>query len=170
MGWTKSKNSPREAKRKVRHFRFVKIICLRFLWARLSIGFGAKWLLFMTISWRLLLLNVLGNVTDSFLLCNAAGPPGMSTLCWKLYYTFHSLVLATLKNSFNRISHSILFYSILYFFFPPIKLNDFSDSRANKRHFWKFWRDFVDSKPKLISWEYEILLGILELNLIVTFS
>ena len=29
----------------------------------------------------------------------------------------------------------ILFYSILNFFFPPIKLNDFSDSRANKRHF-----------------------------------
>ena len=104
----------KRSKEKVKHFRFVKIICLRFLWARLSIGFGAKWLLFMTISWRLLLLNVLGNVTDSLLLCNAAGPPGMSTLCWKLYYTFHSLVLTTLKNSFNRISHSILFYSIFF--------------------------------------------------------
>ena len=29
----------------------------------------------------------------------------------------------------------ILFYSNLNFFFPPIKLSDFSDSRANKRHF-----------------------------------
>ena len=33
---------------------------------------------------RLLLLNVLGNVTDSLLLCDAAGPPGMSILFWKL--------------------------------------------------------------------------------------
>ena len=121
MGWTKSKNSPREAKRKVRHFRFVKIICLRFLWARLSIGFGAKWLLFMTISWRLLLLNVLGNVTDSLLLCNAAGPPGMSTLCWKLYYTFHSLVLATQKTLLTE--SRILFYSILFYIFSFHQLN-----------------------------------------------
>ena len=47
----------------------------------------------------------------------------MSTLCWKLYYTFHSLVLATLKNSFNRISHSILFYSILFYIFAFHQLN-----------------------------------------------
>ena len=130
------KNPLRKAKRKVRHFCFIRIICLLFLWARLSIGFGTKWPLFMTVSWRLLLLNVLGNVTDSLLLCNAAGPPGMSTLCWKLYYTFHSLVLATYKKSFRRISHYILFSSI--FFLPPIKLNDFSNSRANKRHFENF--------------------------------
>ena len=121
----------------------------------------------MTISWRLLLLNVLGNVTDSLLLCNAAGPPGMSTLCWKLYYTFHSLVLATLKNSFNRISHSILFY---IFSFHQLNLMISLIQEQINDFFENFDQIFVDSNPKLISWEYEILLGILELNLIVTFS
>ena len=41
------------------------------------------------------------------------------------------------------------------------QINDFFEN---------FDQIFVDSNPKLISWEYEILLGILELNLIVTFS
>ena len=110
---SKKKNPLKKAKRKVRHFCFIKSICLRFLWARLFIGFGTNWPLFMTVSWRLLLLNVLGNVTDSLILCNAAGPPGMSTLCWKLYYTFNSLVLAILK----KFSPNLAFYFILFHIF-----------------------------------------------------
>ena len=111
--WVKrsKKNPLRKAKRKVRHFCFIKIIYLWFLWARLSIAFGTKWPLFTTVSWRLLLLNILGNVTDSLLLCNAAGPPGTSTLRWKLYYTFHSL--ATLK----KFAPNLAFYSILFHIF-----------------------------------------------------
>ena len=35
---------------------------------------------------RLLLLNILGNVTDLLLLCDAAGPPRMSILFWKLRF------------------------------------------------------------------------------------
>ena len=40
----------------------------------------------MTVSWRILFLIVLGNVTDSLLLCDAAGPPRVSILYWKLRF------------------------------------------------------------------------------------
>lgn len=45
-----------------------QIFCLRSFW--LSLGFATWWLLFLTFSWRLLFLNVFGNVTNS-LLCVA---------------------------------------------------------------------------------------------------
>ena len=45
-----------------------QIFCPRSFW--LSLGFATWWLLFLTFSWRLLFLNVFGNVTNS-LLCVA---------------------------------------------------------------------------------------------------
>ena len=44
-------------------FCFIKLSCLRFLWLGPSVRFTTKWHLFLTISWRLLLFNVLGNMT-----------------------------------------------------------------------------------------------------------
>ena len=71
----------------------------------------------MIVSWRILFLNVLGNVTDSFLLCDAVGPTRVSILYWKLRF----------------ITPFILWYS-----FHKLNLDDFSTSRENKRHFENF--------------------------------
>ena len=65
------KNSSRKAICKVRLFYFIKISCLRLLWLGPSDRFATKWHLFLTVSWRLLVFNVLGNVTNSLLLCGA---------------------------------------------------------------------------------------------------
>ena len=57
----------------------IRIFCLRFLWAWLSIRFATRLLLFMTVSWRLLFLNVLGNVKfTSFVRDNAQFNEGES--------------------------------------------------------------------------------------------
>ena len=61
-----------EKQSEVRHFCVIRIFCLRFLWGWLSVGFATRLLLFMTVSWRLLFLNVLGNVKfTSFVRYNA---------------------------------------------------------------------------------------------------
>ena len=65
------KNSSRKAICKVRLFYFIKISCLRLLWLGPSDRFATKRHLFLTVSWRLLVFNVLGNVITSLLLCGA---------------------------------------------------------------------------------------------------
>ena len=65
------KNSSSKAICKVRLFYFIKISCLRLLWLGPSDRFATKRHLFLTVSWRLLVFNVLGNVTNSLLLCGA---------------------------------------------------------------------------------------------------
>lgn len=71
--WVKRspKSSPRKGKSKVRLLRLVKILCLRFLWPGLYVRFATERLPFLTVSWRLLFFNILGNVTNTFLLCGA---------------------------------------------------------------------------------------------------
>ena len=82
-----------------------------------SLDFFRPGFLFMTVSWRILFLIVLGNVTDSLLLCDVAGPLRVSILYWKLRF----------------IPPFILWYS-----FQKLNLDDFSNLRANKRHFENF--------------------------------
>ena len=60
-----------------------------------------------------------------------------SLLETSFYYTFQYWVLGTLKNYFSGILHSFFKIS-LFFSFHKLKLDDFTNSRANKRHFENF--------------------------------
>ena len=68
--WVKRSSKIHQGKQFVRSdpFCYIKLSCLRFLWLGPSVRFATKWHLFLTISWRLLFFNVLGNVTSSLLL------------------------------------------------------------------------------------------------------
>lgn len=79
--WVKRspKSLPRKEKSKVRLFRFINIFCLRSLWPGLCVRFATERLPFLTVSWRLSFFNILGNVTNTLLLCGAVR--GVNEIC-----------------------------------------------------------------------------------------
>ena len=88
-------------------------------------------------------LNVLGNVkfdfwNVTFVQCNAQFQQNVQMkILDKSLPRMSDWVLGTLKNYFSGILHSS-FKIALFFPFHKLKLDDFSNSRANKRHFENF--------------------------------
>ena len=93
----------------------------------------------MIVSWRLLLLNVLGNVKfTSFVQCNAQFKQNVQVkILDKSLLRMSVLGTRYPKKLFQR--YPTFFFKIpLFFSFHKLKLDDFSNSRANKRHFENF--------------------------------
>ena len=133
----KFKNSPRKAKTKVRHFCFIKIICLRFLWAKLSIGFGAKWLPFMTVSSDSY-FSIFWGMWLIYFFC------AMQQVRQECQYSSGNFVLLRLSvfgtSYSNKLFQPYFAFSLRFhiFSFHTLYLDDYSNSRAIKQNFENF--------------------------------
>ena len=114
------KNPLRKAKRKVRHFCFIKSICLRFLWARLFIWIWHK-LTFLYDRFMETLTSQCFGESDRFT---------YFVQCSRSARNVNALLETLLHLSFFGISYPkkiyaesrILFYSLPYFFFHQLNL------------------------------------------------
>ena len=133
----------RGSKSKVRYSCFIKIFCLQFL----GLGFlldlpqsdFSLWS-FHGDSYFSMFWGMWNLTFEMWLLCKAMH--NFNKMCkWRVWTKVcqecQYWVLGTLKNYFSGILHSF-FKIALFFSFHKLKLDDFSNSRANKRHFENF--------------------------------